>query len=406
MASHLVQRLNAKRQRVLSVVSLLAILALYTVALHGAYTWRGNTHPDFFIEWLGSRVALMGGNPYSDETTALIQTGSKGHQILPGQDQLAFVYPFYRVFLNAPLAFLPYDWATAIWQTVMHAALVAGLLLFLHSLGWQPSLGDIGAVLLTSLLAYPTFGGAILGQMALGVLALLLVAFWAIKNDRDVLAGGCLALATVKPQLTVLTAPYLLLWSLSCRRWRVMLAFGLVLALLVGASFAFFPRWLMEFVRVATRYPGYKDVQTGPGYLLKGCCGSGWAWLLEVAAIVWLLAAWWAALGRKPGDEAGPRQAHRLEGAFALTMAMTCFLTPQTSPVDRMCLLPGVLLLMRDVPGLLWRMAIAVVSVTGSWLAYACLYRMYYGLHMALPPLIVLLALGAWYGWQAREGER
>lgn len=65
------------RRRVLLVAAIAIGLAGYALVLHQTYTWRANTHPDFYIEWFGSRVALQGGNPYSDETAQAIQLSSK-----------------------------------------------------------------------------------------------------------------------------------------------------------------------------------------------------------------------------------------------------------------------------------------------------------------------------------------
>jgi hypothetical protein len=391
-------------RRPLSFASVIAAIALYTLILHQVYTWQGNTHPDFYIEWVGSRVALTGGNPYSDQTTMAIQMGSKGRLVPGSEDQLAFVYPFYRVFLNAPVAFLPYDWATAIWQTAMQCALFAGVLLFIRGLQWRASAGDLVLVMLVAALAYPTFGGVVLGQMAVGTLALLLVALWAIKARRDWLAGGCLAVATVKPQLVVLIVPVVLVWGLLQRRGRLLLSFSIVLGILTGLSFVMFPSWLSEFVQATVRYPGYKNVQTGPGFLLSTCCGQVWPWLLEMAGIAWLGASWWLLI-RGDGQEHSRRSNdYRLDGAFALTLAMTVFLLPQTSIVNQLVLLPAILLLMRDATSIAVRIGIAVLSIGGSWLAYATLYRTHYELNMALPPLVVLLVLATWF--VLRDGKR
>lgn len=386
-----------KRKQLLAATAIIIGLVLYAVALHQAYTWRENTHPDFYIEWVGSRVALQRGNPYSDETTLAIQLGSKGQRVPEGEDQLAFVYPYYRVLLNAPIAFLPYAWATAIWQTLMQAALLAGVLLFVRSLGWRASPLDLVLVLLVALFAYPTFGGTMLGQMAVGALAFLMVGFWALGREHDWVAGSCLALATVKPQLAILAAPFLLLWCLSQRRWKVLLSFAASLGILFGVSFLLFPQWLSEFIRVTLRYPGYKDVQTGPGYLLSGCCGEIWPWLLALACAVWLLLSWWLALRER---DRWP------EAAFVLTMAMTCFLLPQTSIVNHIALLPAIVFLMRKGSNRASRIALALLSIAGSWAAFAALYNTNYPLNMALPPLVVLLALAAWYTASARSASR
>src|SRR5690242_16587710 len=93
----------------------LAMLGLFVVAVlvfYFTYTSQRDAVADFFIEWRGSQVALQGGNPYSDETTRSIQLGSKGRLVGPDEDQLAFVYPYWRVFYSAPIAFLPYAWAS------------------------------------------------------------------------------------------------------------------------------------------------------------------------------------------------------------------------------------------------------------------------------------------------------
>ena len=375
------------RRWVLLVAALAIALVGYTLVLHQVYTWRANTHPDFYIEWIGSRVALQGGNPYSDETTQAIQLGSKGQQVAAGEDQLAFVYPFYRVFINAPVAFLPYDWAAAIWQTVMQASLFAGVLLLVRSLQWRIQAGELVLVLLVTTLAYPTFGAIVLGQMAVGVLALLLIAFWATRAEHYWLAGTCLAVATVKPQLVILAIPALLIWTLVHRQWRVAVAFVVTLLILVLASWAVFPSWIQEFAAALTRYPLYKNVQTGPGFLFSGS-SPVWPWLLEAAATAWLLAAWWLAW---------QRQRDWLAGAFVLTLAMSGFLLPQTSIANQLMLLPAVVLLIRDAPGGAAQLSIAIVAIAGSWVVYATLYRSHYELAMALPPLISLLALAAWY---------
>lgn len=386
-----------KRSQISLVLVAVLAMVLYAILEHEIYTWRGKTHPDFFIEWVGSRVALRGENPYSDETTISIQIGSKGHRIPAGDDQLAFVYPYYRVFLNAPIAFISYDWATAIWQTVMQAALIISALLFVRAIHWRPLRRDKALVIATIVLAYPTFGGLMLGQMAVGVFTLILFAYWALMRDHDYAAGGCLALSTVKPQLAIFALPFLLIWCMVQRRWRVLLAFGMSMAALIGASFLLFPQWLEEFVRVTLRYPSYKDVQTGPGYLLAGWCGGAGPWFLEAACIVWLLLGWW--LGWQ-----GPR--HWLEGAFALSMAMTCFLVPQTSIVNQLVLFPAILVILRGLRSWRARVSGAALVVGGSWIAYVLLYETNYGLSMSVPPLVVLSALAVWYISRAQRNAR
>jgi hypothetical protein len=233
--------------------------------------------------------------------------------------------------------------------------------------------------------------------MAIGVLALLMTAYWALMRKHDHGAGGCLAIATVKPQLAILALPYLLFWCLAKRRWRVILAFAVAMITLTGVSFLLFPSWLEEFVRVTLRYPSYKEVHTGPSYLLAGCCGKVVPWLLEAICIAWLLLGWW--LGWR-----GSRQWQ--DGAFALSLAMTCFLVPQTSIANQIVLLPAILLLLRDLPNWATRASAVAFAIGGSWLAFALLYDTSYNLNMSVPPVVVLAGLAIWYAAKGLRDAR
>jgi hypothetical protein len=270
----------------------------------------------------------------------------------------------------------------------MEVALMVSALLFVRAIHWRASMGDLLLISAMAVFAYPAFGGLVLGQMAIGVLALILIAYWALIQKHDFAAGGCLALATVKPQLAILTLAFLLTWCLVLRRWRVILAFAVTLSALFAASFLLFPPWLEELVRVCLRYPSYKNVQTGPGYLLAGSGEGLGFWLLEGVFIAWLIFSWWLSVK-------GPQC--WLEGGFTLSLAMTCFLLPQTSIVNQIVLLPAILLLLRDLPTWMLRFVVVVLIVGGSWLAFALLYNTSYDLNMSVPPLAVLLALAGWY---------
>jgi hypothetical protein len=370
-----------------------AYLAL-SVLVYWAYTSKLNAVADFYIEWEGSRVALAGGNPYSRETTELIQLTSKGHLTEPGEDQLAFADPFYRVFLNAPLANLPYAWASAFWLGFMFVCLLTGLYFTLAALNWRPRLYEFFTVGAAWIFTYSTFGAAMLGQIAVVVLALLCAAWWATSRGRPVLAGVALAIATTKPQLVALVVPVAVLWWLRQRQWSAIGSFVLSVAALAGASFLILPTWLSEFWRVLTQYPSYKDVRTGPDYLFAqwGTGGQILSWAVWVALALWLASAWWQVRSERSPSFAG---------AVTLTMALTCVLLPQTSIVNSLLCLPALVLVLRDIPRrtkpqrALWLASCLAVLVI-PWLSYFAFYSPNYGLAMALQPMLATLALAIW----------
>ena len=80
-------------------------------ALHGIP--RGNLC-DLYPRWLGARELLLHQrNPYSPEITREIQIGYYGrpldlHRPDDPQDQMAFAYPLYVIFLLAPTITFPF----------------------------------------------------------------------------------------------------------------------------------------------------------------------------------------------------------------------------------------------------------------------------------------------------------
>jgi hypothetical protein len=224
---------------------------------------------------------------------------------------------------------------------------------------------------------------------------------WAASKNRPVLAGVALAFATMKPQLAALVVPVVILWWLRQRRWPAVAGFALALAALAGVSFLILPSWLGGFWQILTRYPTYKDVHTGPDYLFEqwgtgGQILSGAVW---VALALWLAWAWWQVQSERSPSFAG---------AFALTMALTCVLLPQTSIVNSLLCLPAMVLTLRNIPrstkpqrALWFASCLAVLMI--PWLIYAAFYNSHYGLVMALPPMAVLLAMAVWYACSRRH---
>lgn len=254
---------------------------------------------DFFPRWAGAQAYLQHGlNPYSAEVTQQIQWAIYSRLAQPGEDQGLFAYPFYTVFLIAPLTLLPYSWATALWLAALKFGLVAALIMLLDIYGWRPPptlLVFMGAWVITF---YPQWRGLLLGQLVLCVFVFLVLALWALAHRRDGLAGVALALTTIKPQVVFLVVPFLLLWGISQRRWGFIWAFALTLGGLFAVSFLTLPGWLSGFIHQLVIYPSYTSedsvlvvitqsilpVLGVPGQIiltLAFLAGLGWAWWRE-----------------------------------------------------------------------------------------------------------------------------
>jgi hypothetical protein len=142
-------------------------------------------------------------------------------------------------------------------MALVEFSLIGGVVLCLNIVGWRVSHWLLGLTVLWSVLFYHSTRTIVLGQFAGLVFLWIAVVLWALGRRYDVIAGALLALTTVKPQMTVLLIPALLLWGLGQRRWRFLGGFGAAMALLVGVSFALLPGWIGRFIRQIALYPSY-----------------------------------------------------------------------------------------------------------------------------------------------------
>ena len=252
---------------------------------------------DFYPRWKGAQLFWQEGiDPYSTEATEAIQRGIYGRLAEPTEDQVLFVYPFYTVFLLLPLAWLPYLWVQAIWLVTLMFALVAGTILCLRFIRWQPSLWLLTMIILWSVVLYNGTRTIILGQFAGLIFLWLIGSLVALQRRNDVTAAVLLSLTTIKPQMSFLIIPALLIWGVGQRRWRFLWGFVLSMGVLTGISFLLAPGWLFDFIAQVAAYPGY-TVEGSPIYIVTRIywpqLGRITEVLLFVSLVVWLLVHWW-----------------------------------------------------------------------------------------------------------------
>jgi hypothetical protein len=194
------------RRRWAAIGLVLLMLAAYTAALREIFTSKHPGANDFFSRWAGAHLFFVRGwDPYGSQTSLWIQDVIYGHPALPDQDASLFAYPFYTIFVVAPYALLPYDWAQAAWQVTLQGVLVATLIVLLRYYRWLPGPIMLGGLVLWTLFFYPVARSLILGQLGMLVFLLTLAAFWLMFHRRpqwrcDVWAI-LLAVTTIKPHM-------------------------------------------------------------------------------------------------------------------------------------------------------------------------------------------------------------
>ena len=223
------------------VMAVLLLGLLFALDVYTTYRVFTLPHPganDFYSRWKGAQVYWAEGiDPYSDQATLAIQEGIYGRPAGPDDDPGLFAYPFYTVFLLVPLAWLPYAWVEAIWLVILEFALIGGVLLYISLIRWRLPVWLLALTALWAVIFYHSARTILLGQFAGLVLLWMVATLWTLEGRYDVAAGVLLALTTIKPQMSILFIPALLLWGLGQRRWRFLGAFGAAMAFLLGASF-------------------------------------------------------------------------------------------------------------------------------------------------------------------------
>lgn len=226
-----------------------------SVVVHNFFTAHFPGVSDFYSRWAGARALLVEGrDPYSLDVTEEIQWVIGIDPVESGVGKGGFAYPLYTLFLFWPLVYLPYDWTQAIWMVMLQWVAVATVVGLLRMERWRPSPIGLAGLFLGTLFLYPIARTIFLGQFTLHVTLFLVAALWALRRGHDGWAGAFLAATSIKPQMVIFIAPWLVLWAVGRRRWRLL---GGLLAGgggLLAASLMLFPRWPISFLEDVQRY--------------------------------------------------------------------------------------------------------------------------------------------------------
>ncbi len=305
---------------------------------------RGNLS-DLYPRWLGARELLLHGrNPYSADITREIQQGYYGRPLDPAlpndpKDQQGFAYPTYVVFLLAPTVKLPFDTVQTGFRWFLIALAAGSIFLWLSVLRWKPSCGTVGIVIALMLGWLPMVQGIKLQQLTLLVAGLLAACGACLAGGWLLLAGGLLALATIKPQLTWPLVLWLLLWAASDWRLRrrFLFGFGLVMLLLLGGSQLLLPGWLRMFIEAIRQYHQYTQNQSVLVVLFGSIVGR----ILEAVSVILCAICIWPMRQE-------PTTTPVFGRAFALVLALTVLIVPMFAPYNQVLLVPAILALLQS----------------------------------------------------------
>lgn len=334
---------------------------------------RGNLS-DLYPRWLGARELLLHHrDPYSPEITREIQAGYYGRPLdharpFDPTDEQGFAYPVYVVFLLAPTIALPFALVQVgfRWLLIMLTAVTVPL--WLRVLRWRLSVLTTASLIVLALGSFPVIQGIKLQQLSLLVHGLITVSVVFLAEGDFAAAGILLALATIKPQLTLPLVAWLLVWALSDWRPRQRFVWGFfgTLAALFGLGELVLPGWIPRFYQAVLAYRRYNHgAASALDLLFTPSVGRA----LTVGILIALVYAFWR---QRRVSNRTPEFAWMI----GLMLAATITIIPKEAPYNQVLLIAPILLVLRCLPPL-WHksgifrisLAIAALIILWPWLA-------------------------------------
>lgn len=337
-------RLAAFRGTMLILGAILLAVAMWHYIL---VIWLapGKLHfSDFYPSWYATReLFLHHRDPYGLDVARDVQTWIYGRPNDPASGRSIhdhqFVYPAYVCFLLWPAGHFSFDAAQNALLLVLATATAASVWLWLRALNWRTS-GSTAAIILVLMLgSLPAAQGLYVRQLGLLAAAFLAATAAALSADKLRLAGVLLALATIKPQLTLLAVVWLLIWAAGNwrRRKPLVASFLLSAVVLAGGTAVALPCWPREFLQAVQAYPEYNDGRSVLQLLLGRSAGQvcGVLAILAVVALAWRL--------RRSGAGAASFML-----MFSLVLSSTLVVIPTMAPHGQVLLLPAALWLFHE----------------------------------------------------------
>jgi hypothetical protein len=371
---------------------------------------RGNLS-DLYPRWLGARELLLHGrDPYSPEITREIQIGYYGRPLdnrRPNdpKDQEGFAYPVYVVFLLAPTIFLPFSIVQTVFHWLLFAVVAATSLLWFEAFRWKVRWFGILIGITLALGNFPAIQALALRQLSVIVAGFLALVIFLISRRKFLLAGAVLAIATIKPQLTLPIVCWLIVWIAGRWRERKGLAFGLIsaMAALFAAAQWILPGWMIKFYHAVLAYREYTGGLTAADVLF----GMQFGIIADGLLIIFTAIICWR---YRKCDE----KTVSFYFVSCFVLAATVALAPIFAPYNQLLLFPGLLFLVQHrsffQPRKSWQktlLAFTAAAIFWQWIASIVLTASYFLIserlvlriwqvpfYMSLPfPVIIMVLL-------------
>jgi hypothetical protein len=337
-----------KRKEFAAGVFLLALTFSNVISAARLTGFLRDGYQNFTIFYAAARMVRSGQSSILYDLSAQYRAQQQfAPNVLIRRAALPYNHPPFEALLFVPFTFLPYVPAYLLW-TLLNGMMVAASLLLLRRQFVEIGNLPRSFLVLAATGFVPLVSGIVQGQDSVLLLFLFVVALAAMEKGNDAAAGAALASGLFKFNLVL---P--LIFLLAVRRWRLLLGFAPVAALLGGISLAMVGvhgtvRYVQLLLRLENTGAGGSIVGSDMPNLrgmiasLAGAQSGASLMPLTIAcsAAVILIALW----------RTGPIR-DSIRFAFVLATVATILVSYHTLTYDLSLLLPAALLLFA-APGL------------------------------------------------------
>ncbi len=222
-----------KRKELLAAVFLLAMTLSNVVSTVKLATFLRNGYQNFTIFYAAARMVRSGQSSVLYDLSAQYRAQQEfAPNVHIRLAALPYNHPPFEALLFLPFTFLAYVPAYLLW-TLLNGMMVLASLMLLRRQFVEIGNLPLAFLVLAATGFLPVASGIIQGQDSILLLFLFVVALTSMEKGNDAAAGAALAAGLFKFHLVL---P--LVFLLAARRWRLLLGFAPVAALLGGISLA------------------------------------------------------------------------------------------------------------------------------------------------------------------------
>ena len=353
------------------LVSLLGLVFLLGYANY-RFSLRSPGGNDFLARWSGAYHWIVKGvNPYTQEVSLSTQEMIYGRpaNIEAGEDIAHFVYPLPAMIFFAPFGLFPYPIARALWMTILEIGLPFLAFLSLKIAKWRPPKWMVGIFLIFSIVWYPGARSIIVGQFAVIEAILLAGAVLAVQDKKDILGGILLGLSISKPQMSYLLITYIFVWSLSAKRWKLLISIIGSIFVLMAGSILLIPNWPLRWIWQVLEYPDYTTHGSPISIITNTLPRGGDKIALAITALftIYLVWEWIKSFGKSE---------HSFSWTSAMTLVITNLISFRTATTNYVVMLPALTLVFKTIEerwgkkGRIFSLVILASLLIGIWLLF------------------------------------